>query len=139
MIDFLNQKTKSKYSPTNYTTQTLILDRIRDGAALDDFKAVIRKKTSQWLADAKMAGNLRPATLFAPDKFEGYLQEARRNGGGKQKTKKTLSGIELMALGYDVLTKFGGGRFDEFCEVNKLSTNDINAIREKADRESKAN
>jgi len=80
-----------------------------------------------------MAGNLRPVTLFAADKFEGYLQEARRNG--KTKKKKKLSGIELMALGYDVLSKFGARKFHEFCSANGLNRLDIDAITQKYDRE----
>jgi uncharacterized phage protein (TIGR02220 family) len=133
-IEYLNTETQSTFNPLNYNTQTLILDRINEGATLDDFKSVIKKKTSQWIVDEKMVGNLRPATLFAPDKFEGYLQEARRNG--KPKVKKKLSGIELMALGYDILSNFGSDKFDEWCQLNSLTANEADAIRETWQRES---
>ena len=78
-----------------------------------------------------MSGNLRPVTLFAADKFEGYLQEARRNGN-KPKPARKLQGIELMGLGLDVLTKFGEDKFTEFCDYNNLTQNDIDSIRHRA-------
>jgi len=114
-----------------------MIDRINEGATLDDFKAVINKKCSQWLNDAKMAGNLRPATLFAADKFEGYLQEAKRNKTATARPTETrmLQGIELLGFGLDVLTKFDEDKFQEFCAKNKVSANDIEAIRLRAKRQ----
>jgi hypothetical protein len=40
---------------------------------------VIDNQVSAWKDDAKMNEYLRPATLFAASKFEGYLN--RKNGG----------------------------------------------------------
>ncbi len=136
VIEYLNTETQSNFNPQTYTTQTLILDRINEGATLDDFKAVIKKKTSQWIADSKMVGNLAPTTLFASDKFEKYLQEARRNGHGKPKAKKKLSDLELMTLGYDILANFGSDKFAEWCQLNTISDNDAKGIKEKWQRES---
>ena len=133
VIDHLNRKAGVKFKPDLYATQTLLIDRINEGFVLDDFKAVINKKCSQWLNDARMVGNLRPATLFASDKFEGYLQEARRNGSGpKAKAVNKLSDIELLALGCDVLSKFGEDKFKEFCSMNNLPPNDVESIRMRA-------
>ena len=136
VVSYLNVKTDSNFKSATYTTQTLILDRINEGFTLDDFKAVIKKKTGQWIDDARMAGNLAPTTLFAGDKFEKYLQEAKRNGNSKPKEKRKPSGIELMALGYDILSKFGGNKFNEWCQANSLPDSDANAIRWKYQRES---
>ena len=133
-IKHLNDKVGVGFDPYNYTTQTLILDRINEGAGLEDFKAVINKKCSQWLGDTRMQGNLRPATLFAPDKFEGYLQEAKRKNNRPRPTNKPTV-YELLGFGYDVLTKFGEDKFKEFCAQNNIGANDIEAIRQRAQRQ----
>ena len=131
-ISHLNQKLGTTFDPDLYITQSLMIDRIGEGAGLDDFKAVIDKKYSQWCYDVRMVGNLRPVTLFAADKFEGYLQEARRNGN-KPKQNRKIQGIELMGLGLDVLTQFGNDKFIEFCDYNNLTQNDIDSIRHRAE------
>jgi hypothetical protein len=59
--------------------------RVRDGFTLEDFKAVIDAKVSQWGDDEKMAEYLRPETLFGT-KFEGYLQNATKTRGGVTET-----------------------------------------------------
>ena len=91
IIFYLNQKTGSNFNPEQYLTQTIIFERISEGFSVKDFKAVIDVKSDQWLNDKKMGGNLRPTTLFAADKFEGYLMESKRNGGGdKLQTAKSI-------------------------------------------------
>ena len=127
-IAYLNQKARVEFNPDAYITQSLIIDRINEGATLDDFKAVINKKCSQWLGDDRMQGNLRPGTLFAPDKFEAYLQEARRKNNQPRPSNKPTA-IELLGFGYDVLMKFGEDKFNEFCVQNNIGANDIEAIR----------
>lgn len=137
-IEYLNQLAGVNFKPTTYATETIMVDRINEGATLDDFKKVIKKKTSQWLNDERMAGNLAPTTLFASDKFEKYLQETNRNDGSKKPKIPKLTGNQLLALGFDILDKFGRDKFDEFCLQNELSQNDITIIQEKYDRESAA-
>jgi uncharacterized phage protein (TIGR02220 family) len=84
VIDYLNEKAETKYRSSSRKTQTLIKARFEDGFTLDDFKAVIDKKTNEWLYDPKMSNYLRPETLFSP-KFESYLNQ--KGGGEYQATE----------------------------------------------------
>ena len=77
IIDYLNEKTNSRYKHTTKSTQRIINGRFDDGFTLEDFKIVIDVKSSQWLGDKKMAAYLRPETLFAASHFESYLNECR--------------------------------------------------------------
>jgi uncharacterized phage protein (TIGR02220 family) len=114
IIFYLNQKTGANFNPDIYLTQTIILERLMEGFAVADFKAVIDVKTEQWLNDKKMSGNLRPATLFAADKFEGYLQEAKRNGSGEKiQTAKSI----LKFDGEEICRKYCAENGIEFGEV----------------------
>lgn len=79
IIDYLNAKTNSHYQSTAKATQTKIKARIKEGATVEDFKLVIDIKSSQWMGDSKMEAYLRPETLFAPNHFESYLNEAKRS------------------------------------------------------------
>ena len=71
IIDHLNKKAGTNYKPTTKETQKHINARLNEGYTLDDFKAVIDRKCSEWLG-THMAEYLRPSTLFG-NKFEGYL------------------------------------------------------------------
>jgi len=82
IIDFLNEKTESKYRHTTSKTKDLIKARWNDGFRLDEFKTVISKKTKEWKGE-DMAKYLRPETLFGT-KFESYLNQL---DGGKPDTK----------------------------------------------------
>lgn len=73
VIAYLNGKTGKKFKATNKETLKHISGRLSEGATLEDFKKVIDIKCSQWLGDPKMEEYLRPSTLFAPSKFESYL------------------------------------------------------------------
>jgi len=76
VVGYLNERIGTSYRPSSRKTRDLVRARANEGFGLDDFKAVIDKKASDWLGDAKMARYLRPETLFGP-KFEGYLQESK--------------------------------------------------------------
>jgi uncharacterized phage protein (TIGR02220 family) len=52
--------------------------RLREGFTVDDCKAVVASQVKEWRDNPKMRKYLRPVTLFGPEKFEGYLQEARQ-------------------------------------------------------------
>lgn len=87
VVDYLNEKTGSKYRSSGTKTKKLIKARFNEGFSLDDFRTVIDVKSKQWLTDQKMKQYLRPETLFGT-KFESYLNEnqvtgkpAMRNGG----------------------------------------------------------
>lgn len=77
IVDYLNEKTNSRYKPETEETRKLICARWNDGFRLDDFKIVIDVKTPQWLNNPEMSYCLRPQTLFGK-KFEGYLNEGLR-------------------------------------------------------------
>lgn len=74
IVGYLNEKTGKSFKSSSKHTQSLINARWKEGFTLDDFKAVIDRKASQWLKDPKMADYLRPETIFST-KFESYLNE----------------------------------------------------------------
>lgn len=102
IVDYLNEKTGSKYRSSGSKTKSLIKARVNDGFNLDDFKKVIDTKTSQWLNDQKMKKFLRPETLFGT-KFEGYLNEVDIT----QPTKKDLSKMTREQQLIEVMGKDG--------------------------------
>lgn len=73
VIDYLNQKAGTAYRATTKANSSLILARHKEGATLEDFKAVIDRKCAEWLHDGRMAQYLRPKTLFAAQNFDSYL------------------------------------------------------------------
>jgi uncharacterized phage protein (TIGR02220 family) len=72
IIAHLNEKANRNFRvvPAN---SKLILDRAKEGATVDDFKAVIDRKCAEWAKDPKMSQYLRPATLFNAQKFNNYI------------------------------------------------------------------
>lgn len=85
VIEHLNRMTGQRYKPTTKATQDKIDARLNEGFTLDDFIAVIDKKTAQWKDDPKMSEFLRPQTLFGT-KFESYLNYQGGDYGAKQDT-----------------------------------------------------
>ena len=77
VIDYLNIKTESSYRATTEANIKPIRARLNDGFSVEDCKKVIDTKSGQWLNNPDMVKYLRPATLFSPSKFEGYLNECR--------------------------------------------------------------
>lgn len=71
IINCLNTATSANYRYQSKATQRLISARLNEGFTVDDFKAVIDKKTKEWKG-TEMAQYLRPETLFGT-KFESYL------------------------------------------------------------------
>jgi len=95
IIDYLNKKANTNYRATSKSTQTLIKARLKEKFKLVDFKAVIDKKSSQWINDTKMNVYLRPKTLFGTN-FESYLNEKggtnnATNRAGNQQPIETYS------------------------------------------------
>lgn len=74
VIAYLNEKTGKNFKPSSAATIRHINARRNEGYNIDDFKRVIDTKVLQWGHDSKMAGYLRPQTLFGT-KFESYLNE----------------------------------------------------------------
>lgn len=72
VIEHLNSVTGSKYKASTKSHSENISARLND-YTVDDLKAVIDCKFADWGKDPKMAGYLRPQTLFSAGKFDGYL------------------------------------------------------------------
>lgn len=89
IIDYLNQKTGKKFRNTA-TNQKKIKPRFEEGFTLNDFKKVIDNQVSSWKG-TEWERFLRPDTLFRASKFEGYLNNAPKNGG----ESKSYDGIEF--------------------------------------------
>lgn len=72
IIEYLNQKTGSKFKPTTKPYVQAIRSRLKEGYSVDDFKTVIDKKCREWKG-TKLEKYLTPKTLFAPSHFDTYL------------------------------------------------------------------
>lgn len=77
IIRYLNQKANKSFDENLLAHAKFINARMKEGATVEDFKAVIDIKVFQWLDDNHMDKNLRPKTLFNSENFDGYLQEAK--------------------------------------------------------------
>jgi uncharacterized phage protein (TIGR02220 family) len=75
IVNHLNTVAGTSYQPETKETHSLILARAKEGYTNDNFITVIDKKAHEWKGDPKMGKYLRPKTLFAADKFEGYLNQ----------------------------------------------------------------
>jgi uncharacterized phage protein (TIGR02220 family) len=72
VLEYLNQATGKSYRAVD-TNIKLIRAKLDSGASVDDCKAVIDAKVTEWLGNADMEKYLRPETLFGARKFEQYL------------------------------------------------------------------
>lgn len=71
VLEYLNEQTGHSYKPVESNLK-LVRARMAEGASVDECKAVIDAKVSEWASDAKMAQYLRPDTLFNATKFAQY-------------------------------------------------------------------
>lgn len=101
VVNYLNEKTGSKYRPKTEATATHIRARLKEGFSVDDCKTVIDNMTAEWGDDDKMAAYLRPQTLFS-GKFESYLNRKAVQSGS---TKAIPKG---WGKDYDILKDFRG-------------------------------
>lgn len=74
VLNFLNEKTGRSYEPVPANVE-MIVARMKEGASVEDCKAVVAKKCREWATDEKMSIYLRPATLFNRTKFAQYRGE----------------------------------------------------------------
>lgn len=86
IIQYLNEKANTKYNHKTPATKRLIVARIKEGNRVADFFKVIDNKYRDWKG-TDWEKFLRPATLFAPSKFESYLNQ-KVNYGTEQKPNK---------------------------------------------------
>lgn len=73
IVERLNFLAGTKYRTNTDSTKRIIKARLSDGYTLNDFYAVIDKKTKEWKG-TEMEKYLRPQTLFGT-KFESYLNQ----------------------------------------------------------------
>ena len=71
VIDYLNEKANRSYQSVPANTK-LIAARMREGATVEQLKAVIDAKVAEWGFDSKMSAYLRPETLFGATKYAQY-------------------------------------------------------------------
>jgi uncharacterized phage protein (TIGR02220 family) len=74
VLNFLNSKTGRRYEPVP-ANLSLIAARLREGASVDDLRAVVAKKCRDWGGDPKMNEYLRPKTLFNATNYAQYRGE----------------------------------------------------------------
>lgn len=82
IVDYLNEKSGSSFKATTEATKKLISGRLSEGYTVEDFKKVIDNRVANWTG-TEYEQYLQPSTLFAPTKFEKYL-----NFASKQQTEK---------------------------------------------------
>lgn len=90
VIAYLNEKAATDFRGGE-SDVALICTRWRQGATLEDFKLVIDYKVKEWAkpkpGQQDMRQWLRPKTLFAEDKWDGYLSAARTLHKPKRKVE----------------------------------------------------
>ncbi len=83
ILDYLNQKTGKAFKAVT-SNVTLIVARLKEGATVDECRAVVDAKVAEWSADPKMRGYLRPETLFNATKFAQYSGELAIAGSASE-------------------------------------------------------
>lgn len=76
VLSYLNQTTGSRYQVCSTSLEN-IRARLREQFTVDDLCLVVDYKNADW-RDSEQAQYLRPATLFVPKNFPGYLQSATK-------------------------------------------------------------
>jgi len=71
VLAYLNERANRNFQPLPANTK-LIAARMREGATVEQMKAVVDAKVADWSHDPKMREYLRPATLFNAEKFGQY-------------------------------------------------------------------
>lgn len=119
IIDHLNKATGSKFRTTD-ETRKMVKARMKSGATLEDFFAVIDHKVSQWGNDQRMSTFLRPSTLFRPSHFFEYLAEACKQSSCDDRVEKLRQAIGLLRASGDDTSEF-----DAFCAENGISKEEV--------------
>ncbi|CAH9015926.1 putative conserved phage C-terminal domain-containing protein [Vibrio phage 137E35-1] len=76
VLEHLSKVVGVKFKPTTKSHISAINARLKDGATVEDCKAVIDFKFREW-GGTTQAQYLRPGTLFIPKNFNGYLIAAK--------------------------------------------------------------
>lgn len=93
VTDFLNETAKKHGANLTYrhspASRNVIVPRLREWVEYD-LKLVVEHKCAEWLGDKKMKEFVRPITLFAPTKFEGYVNAARAWAASGKRQKNEI-------------------------------------------------
>lgn len=89
-FEFFKETTGKNYTATN-NNKKLINARLNEGATKQDFYLITKHKAIQWKDNDDMNKYLRPNTLFIPDHFEDYLNEAEEYFSPEPQKKKEES------------------------------------------------
>ena len=81
ILTHLNDRTGCHYRAVE-SNLSLIRARLAEGYSVQDVKAVIDAKVSEWQHKPEMAMYLRPETLFGARKFSGYVGQVERTAPG---------------------------------------------------------
>lgn len=79
VIEFLNESAKRNYKPVKANV-SLIAARLKEGATVEDCRAVITDRCGKWAGNPKMVEYLRPKTLFNATNFAQYQGELGTKG-----------------------------------------------------------
>lgn len=96
VIDKMNDTWGTKYRKKTESNRAYIRGRVRDGHSKEELFAVINHMHSRWGSDPKMSPYLRPCTIFAPSKFEGYLSESPMSSVKKLTVKDPFGNVRLI-------------------------------------------
>ena len=100
-MDALNTAAGASDRDTAKKTRELINARLNEGYTLEDFRTVIAKKTAEWKDDPRMAGYLRPETLFGT-KFEQYLGQRAASGASRP---NSFHNFDQREVDYDAMLR----------------------------------
>ncbi|WPH64073.1 conserved phage C-terminal domain-containing protein [Vibrio phage vB_VpP_1] len=89
VLEYLNKVTGQKFKPSTKSHISTINARLKDGATVEDCKAVIDFKFSQWKGTERIQ-YMRPGTLFIPKNFDGYLLAAKSGVSAKSRSVNTI-------------------------------------------------
>jgi uncharacterized phage protein (TIGR02220 family) len=76
VVDHMNNVGSTKFRANTGNTAKMILARFKEGYTMDDFKKVIDTRFRAWNG-TDMMQHFCPQTLFRPNNFEKYLQNAK--------------------------------------------------------------
>lgn len=107
VVEYLNIKANRNYRPGTTKTKSLISARLKD-YSVEDLKAVIDFKVSEWLENEKMNKYLRPETLFNETKFENYINELPSQA--KEKSSQSYLEDNDVELSLDDIIKINLGK-----------------------------
>lgn len=108
ILAYLNQTTGRDFRLTD-RFRGLVDARIREGAKVEDFMAVVDNMAAAWSADPKMRMYLRPETLFG-GRFDGYRTAASGGFAGSSFETDDFAEAAMQASYGDEFDLLFGGK-----------------------------